>query len=537
MSNMANPVQLSLYETQSAVNQVNSVARSRKALNGRTLGLEETLWQTADKLRGNMDAAEYKHTVLGLVFLKYISDVFQEHYDHLSAQSGADPENKLEYSERKAFWVPPEARWAYLHTNSTQPIIGKLVDDAMVAIEADNPSLSGALPKNYARPELNQDRLGGVIDLIGRIALGSAESRATDVLGRAYEYFLAKFAAAEGKLGGEFYTPQSVVRLLVEMIEPMKGRVYDPCCGSGGMFVQSEKFVEAHGGRRDDLSIYGQESNATTWRLAKMNLAIRGIEANLGSHGDDTFHNNLHKDLRADYILANPPFNLSDWGGERLRDDVRWKYGIPPIGNSNLAWVQHFLHQLSPDGIAGFVLSNGALSSNQAGDLKIRKGIIEDDLLDCVVYLPQQLFYTTQISVSLWFLTRNKNKLGERNRRGESLFIYAYDLGVMVDRTHRELCSSDIERISNAYLRWKGSDDSAPYADELGFCKSADIQEIRDHRFAIVPGRYVGFAESARLDDDQQQLSGEFEMIRDRFAMIGKASENALATLKGLSRG
>ncbi len=377
-----------------------------KKTNGANLGFEEKLWQAADKLRSHMDAGEYKHVVLGLIFLKYISDAFEEHHHQLELWT-ADPssdysvkepgerytvmEDRDEYLAENIFWVPKEARWPYLQANAKQSTIGKLIDDAMVAIEKENAALKGVLPKDYARPSLDKQRLGELIDLIGTIGLGDKESRSKDILGRVYEYFLSKFASAESKGGGEFYTPQSVVRLLVEMIEPYRGRVYDPCCGSGGMFVQSEKFVEAHGGHVGDLSIYGQESNATTWRLAKMNLAIRKIDANLGFHQADTFHNDLHNDLKADYILANPPFNMSDWGGERLRDDVRWKYGKPTVGNANFAWVQHIIYHLAPNGVAGFVLANGSMSSNTSGEGEIRKAIIEADLVDCMIALPGQL--------------------------------------------------------------------------------------------------------------------------------------------------
>lgn len=368
-----------------------------RANNGASLGFEQKLWQAADKLRGHMDAAEYKHVVLGLIFLKYISDAFQERYDQLKAEPYADPEDRDEYTAARVFWVPKSARWTYLQNNAKQPTIGKLIDNAMEAIEKDNPSLKGVLPKDYARPSLDKQRLGELIDLMGTIGLGDAENRSKDILGRVYEYFLGQFASAEGKKGGEFYTPRCVVKLLVEMIEPYKGRVYDPCCGSSGMFVQSEEFIRRHGGRLRDISIFGQESNPTTWRLAKMNLALRGIEANLGPHNADTFHNDLHKDLKADFILANPPFNMSDWGGERLREDVRWKFGIPPVGNANFAWVQHMIHHLAPSGITGFVLANGSMSSNQSGEGEIRKKMIEADLVDCMIALPPQLFYGTQI--------------------------------------------------------------------------------------------------------------------------------------------
>jgi type I restriction enzyme M protein len=428
------------------------------------LGFEQTLWAAADKLRGHMDAAEYKHVVLGLIFLKYISDAFEEKHAQLEAETaqGADPEDKDEYLADNIFWVPKEARWSFLQANAVQTGIGKLIDEAMTAIERDNPRLKGVLPKDYARPQLDKTRLGELINLIARIGLGDKASRSKDILGRVYEYFLGQFASAEGKKGGQFYTPQCVVQVLAEMLAPYKGRVYDPCCGSGGMFVQSEKFVEAHGGRIGDVSIFGQESNPTTWRLAMMNLAIRGIEANLGGENADSFHRDLHPDLKADYILANPPFNMSDWGGERLREDKRWAYGVPPAGNANTAWVQHFIHHLSPNGIAGFVLANGSMSSNQSGEGEIRRTIVEADLVDCMVALPGQLFYSTQIPVCLWFLARDKrNGRGVagrplRDRREQVLFIDARKLGYLEDRVHRNLSPEDIARIAGTYHRWRG---------------------------------------------------------------------------------
>lgn len=465
------------------------------------LGFEEKLWAAADKLRGHMDAAEYKHVVLGLVFLKYISDAFQELHDKLAADKHADAEDRDEYTAENVFWVPKAARWTYLQAQAKQPTIGKLIDDAMTAIEKDNPSLKGVLAKDYGRASLDKQRLGELIDLIGTIGLGDAESRSKDVLGRVYEYFLGKFANAEGKGGGEFYTPQSVVKLLVEMIEPYKGRIYDPCCGSGGMFVQSEKFVLAHGGRVGDLSIYGQESNNTTWRLCKMNLAIRGIDGNIGTQNADTFHNDLHKDLKADYILANPPFNVSDWGGQRLTEDARWKFGAPPSGNANFAWVQHMVHHLAPSGIAGFVLANGSMSSNQSGEGDIRRQLIDGDLVDCMIALPGQLFYTTQIPVCLWFLARNKKNGKFRDRRKETLFIDARKLGVLVDRTHRELTEEEINRVARAYHAWRGEKDAGKYEDVPGFCKSATTDEIASHGHVLTPGRYVG-AEAAEDDDE-----------------------------------
>jgi type I restriction enzyme M protein len=467
--------------------------------NGANLGFEEKMWQAADKLRSHMDAAEYKHVVLGLVFLKYISDAFQERYDALKNEEFADPEDRDEYRAENVFWVPKEARWPYLQANAKQPTIGKLIDDAMDAIERDNPSLKGVLLKDYARPTLDKQRLGELIDLIGTIGLGDKESRSKDVLGRVYEYFLGKFASAEGKKGGEFYTPRCVVRLLVEMIEPFKGRVYDPCCGSSGMFVQSEAFIRQHGGRIGDISVYGQESNPTTWRLAKMNLAIRGIEANLGPQHADSFHNDLHKDLKADFILANPPFNMSDWGGERLRDDVRWKYGVPPVGNANYAWIQHMIHHLSPTGITGFVLANGSMSSNQSGEGEIRKNIIEADLVDCMIALPSQLFYGSPIPACLWFLARDKRNSKFRDRRRQTLFIDARRMGYLVDRVHRDLSDEEIARIAGTYHAWRGEAGAGTYQDIPGFCKSAATEETATHGYVLTPGHYAGAEE---VEDD-----------------------------------
>jgi type I restriction enzyme M protein len=450
-----------------------------------------------------MDAAEYKHVVLGLIFLKYISDSFEEYRAQLIAQQseGADPEDPDEYRAVNIFWVPPEARWAHLQNNAKQPTIGKLIDDAMVAIENVNPSLKGVLPKDYARPGLDKQRLGELIDLIGTIGLGDQANRSKDILGRVYEYFLSQFATAEGKKGGQFYTPRSVVRVLVEMLAPYKGRVFDPCCGSGGMFVQSEKFIEAHGGRIGDIAVYGQESNHTTWRLAKMNLAIRGIDNDLGAENADSFHRDLHPDLKADYVIANPPFNDSDWRGDQLREDKRWVYGVPPVNNANFAWVQHFIYHLAPNGIAGFVLANGSMSSNTSTEGEIRKNIIEADLVDCMVALPGQLFYSTQIPACLWFLTRNKRNGRFRDRRGETLFIDARKLGVLVDRTHRELTDDDIAKIAGTYHAWRGDKGAGEYRDIPGFCKSAKLEDIRAHGYVLTPGRYVGAAE-VEADDE-----------------------------------
>ena len=463
------------------------------------LGFEAKLWLAADKLRNNMDAAEYKHVVLGLIFLKYISDSFEEHHAKLKAgkgdYAGANSEDPDEYKAENIFWVPPAARWSYLQNSAKQPTIGKIVDDAMVAIERDNLRLKGVLPKDYARPALDKHRLGELIDLIGTIGLGDKESRGKDILGRVYEYFLTQFASAEGKNGGQFYTPSCVVRLLVEMLAPYRGRVYDPCGGSGGMFVQNEKFVEAHGGKLGDIAVYGQESNATTRRLALMNLAIRGIEADFGPEQADTFRRDLHPDLRADYVMANPPFNDSDWF--RKEDDVRWQYGVPPKGNANFAWVQHFIYHLAPQGMAGFVLANGSMSSNQSGEGEIRKAIIEADLVDCMVALPGQLFYSTQIPVCLWFLAKDKKDGKRRDRRKETLFIDARKLGTLVDRVHRELTEVDVTKIVGAYHAWRGEKGASHYDDVPGFCKSATLEQIAKHGFVLTPGRYVGAEEAA----------------------------------------
>jgi type I restriction enzyme M protein len=482
--------------------------------NGSKLGFEAKLWAAADALRNNMDAAEYKHVVLGLIFLKYISDAFEAKHAELDTQraQGADPEDPDEYRAVNIFWVPPEARWAYLKSMAPQPTIGQLVDDAMSAIERDNTSLKGVLPKDYARPGLDKQRLGQLINLVSDIALGAPADRAKDTLGRVYEYFLSQFAGAEGKKGGQFYTPRHVVRVLVEMLAPYKGRVFDPCCGSGGMFVQSEKFIEAHAGRLGDISIYGQESNYTTWRLSKMNLAIRGIEAQI-AHGD-SFHNDRHPDLKADYVLANPPFNDSDWRGELLKDDKRWVYGVPPAGNANFAWVQHFIHHLAPTGLAGFVLANGSMSSPSSSEREIRKAIIEADLVDCMVALPGQLFYSTPIPVCLWFLARNKRNGPFRDRRGETLFIDARKMGALVDRVHRELTDEDVVKIAATYHTWRGDRNAGQFSDVSGFCKSATIDEIRKHGYVLTPGRYVG---TATANEDDEPFEDKIQRLTARF--------------------
>lgn len=483
--------------------------------NGGDLGFEAELFKAADKLRGNMEPSDYKHVALGLIFLKHISDSFEAKRNELLADYPEGAEDRDEYAADNVFWVPPAARWSHLQANAKQPTIGKLIDEAMIAIEKDNENLKGVLPKDYARPALNAVMLGELIDLISGIALGSQKGEARDVLGRVYEYFLGQFAGSEGKRGGEFYTPRSVVRVMVEMIEPFKGRVYDPCCGSGGMFVQSEKFVELHGGRIGDIAVYGQESNYTTWRLAKMNLAVRGIDADIKWNSEGSFHKDELRDLKADFILANPPFNISDWGGDRLREDVRWKYGTPPAGNANFAWVQHIVHHLSPAGVAGVVLANGSMSSTQNGEGEIRRALIEGangapgvvapGVVDCMVALPGQLFYSTQIPVCLWFLARDKSNGIARNaklrdRRGEVLFIDARKLGHMVDRTRKEFSDADIEKITRAYHAWRGESDAGTYEDVPGFCKSASLEEIKAHGYVLTPGRYVGAAEEEADD-------------------------------------
>lgn len=542
-----------------------------KNATGANLGFEDKLWAAADKLRGNMDAAEYKHVVLGLIFLKYISDAFMEKFTVLQTDKLADPEDKDEYLADNIFWVPPETRWSYLQNNAKNPEIGTLIDNAMVAIERDNKSLKGVLPKNYARPALDKARLGEIIDLIATIGLGDKESRQRDVLGRVYEYFLSKFASAEGKLGGQFYTPQCVVRTLVEMLEPYKGRVFDPCCGSGGMFVQAAKFVQSHASSngngkkpkvnptvRRDISIYGQESNPTTWRLALMNLAIRGIDAKI--ERADSFLDDQHKSLKADYILANPPFNMEDWGYSKVKNDVRWKrfdqtsgnaqFALPSGserkqkdgsfihvdgGNANYAWILHFLHHLAPHGTAGFVLANGSLTSNTSGEGDIRKAIIEADMVDCIIALPGQLFYTTPIPACLWFLTRNKGadkERGFRARQGETLFIDARKLGELTDRTHRELTVDQIAEIGRTYHAWRGEANAGDYEDTPGFCKSATLKEIESHGHVLTPGRYVGAEE---IEDDGIDFEEKMaELSAELYEQMSEAEELDVAIRQNL---
>jgi type I restriction enzyme M protein len=477
-----------------------------------TQDLEKTLWATADKMRNNMDAAEYKHVVLGLIFLKYISDSFEELYNKLKEDKLSNPEDKDEYLAENVFYVPPSARWNYLqHQRAKLPSIGKDLDDAMDAIERDNPSLKGVLPKDYARPALDKKRLGELLDLIGNVGFKEKGHSSKDLLGRVYEYFLGMFADAEGKRGGQFYTPESIVKLLVEMLEPYNGRIYDGCCGSGGMFVQSEKFLQAHGGRIDDIAVYGQESNPTTYKLAKMNLAIRGIDAKIEL--GDTFHNDRHKDLKADYIMANPPFNISDWGGEQLQDSHLWKYGVPPVGNANYGWLQLFTNKLGPNGTAGIVLANGSMTTNAGSENLIREQMIKEGLVDCMVALPTQLFYNTQIPACLWFLARNRTNHKYRNRSNEILFIDARKLGHMTSRKNRALSVDDIKKIAEAYHNWRNKD--GKYEDIQGFCKAATLAEVEANNFVLTPGRYVGTEE---VEDDGVSYDEKVAVISENLS-------------------
>jgi len=477
--------------------------------------IEKQLWKAADKLRKNIDAAEYKHVVLGLIFLRYISDAFESLHQQLLAEEdqGADAEDKDEYKAENVFFVPEEARWPYLMNKAKEPTIGKTVDDAMDTIEKENPSLKNVLPKVFARGNLDPTNLGSLIDLIGNVSIGETKERSADVLGHVFEYFLGEFALAEGKKGGQFYTPRSVVELLVQMLQPYHGRVFDPCCGSGGMFVQSEKFVENHQGRVNDISIYGQESNQTTWRLAKMNLAIRGIDSSqVKWNNEGSFLNDLHKDLKADYVIANPPFNDSDWSGDLLRKDGRWQYGTPPTGNANYAWIQHFLYHLNPKGQAGFVLAKGALTSKSSGEGDIRKELIEAGLVDCIVNLPAKLFLNTQIPASLWFLNRDKSNGGFRNRRDEILFIDAREMGYLINRRTKEFSDEDIAKIAGTYHAWRNPE--GEYEDISGYCNSASIDRVRELDYVLTPGRYVGLAEEEDDFDFNErftQLKAEFE--------------------------
>ncbi|QGS36122.1 N-6 DNA methylase [Aerococcus viridans] len=497
------------------------------------LGYEEKLWKMADKLRGSMDSGEYKNVVLGLLFLKYVSDAFEEKYTELKKDEWADEEDRDEYAAENIFFVPQEARWSFIQENAKKPEIGQLIDKAMVAIEKENSSLVGVLPKAFARPELDKTRLGETIDLFS-FKVGDEDSREKDVIGRVYEYFLSNFASAEGKNGGEFYTPSSIVRLLVDMLEPYKGRVYDPACGSGGMFVQSSKFIKEHQGRIDNLSVYGQESNPTTWKLCKMNLAIRGIDANLGAYHADTFLNDLHKGLKADYIMANPPFNIKDWGGDKLKDDVRWQYGIPPEGNANYAWIQHMISKLAPAGTAGFVLANGSMSSNKSGEGEIRKKLIENDLVECIVTLPGQLFYSVQIPVCIWFVSKSKAKTGKRERDQKILFIDARNEGHMADRTHKEFSDEDIQKIAEKFHAWRGTKE-IEYVDVAGFCKEATIEEVRENDHILTPGRYVGLvAEEDDGEPFEEKMTRLTTELSEQFAKSKELEEQIRKTLGGI---
>jgi len=493
----------------------------------KTEGFEKSLFKAADKLRKNIDAAEYKNIALGLVFLKYISDSFEELHTKLLSQKteGADPEDIDEYRAVNVFFVPQEARWAYLHGRARLPSIGEDLDAAMEAIEKQNPTLKGILPKVFARPNLDKASLGGLIDLIGNIALGDEEAKSKDLLGRVYEYFLGEFANAEGKKGGQFYTPKSIVKLMVDMIEPYKGRVYDPCCGSGGMFIMSEKFTQSHAGRIDDLAIYGQESNQTTYRLARMNLAIRGIDGSgIKWNTEGSFLSDMHKDLKADYVLANPPFNVSDWSGELLQNDPRWQYGKPPTGNANFAWIQHMVHHLSPHGVMACVLANGSLSSQSSGEGDIRKALVDANLVDCIVMLPKQLFYNTGIPACIWFISRKRIGNGDRKRTDEVLFIDASEVGHMADRTHREFSNEDVAMIAGTYHEWRQKE--SKYEDKKGFSKSASIADIQKHNYVLTPGRYVGITDAVDdgipFEEKMAKLTGE---LREQIVEEGRLNE------------
>lgn len=479
------------------------------------VGFEEKLWQAADKLRSNMDAAEYKHVVLGLIFLKYVSDSFEEKYQALLEEGYGDEEDRDEYLADNIFWVPKEARWSEIQKHATNADIGSVIDHAMETLENENNTLKGVLTKNYSRAELDKTRLGELVTLFTNIEVGSTAAQERDVLGRVYEYFLSKFASAEGKLGGEFYTPSCIVRTLVEMIEPFEGQILDPACGSGGMFCQSARFVKEHQGNIRDISIFGQESNPTTWKLAKMNLAIRQLEANLGKHNADSFHDDQHKTLKANYILANPPFNVSDWGGERLQDDIRWKYGIPPVGNANFAWLQHMIHHLSPaGGVCGTVLANGSLSSNTSNEGNIRKNMIIGDVVECIVAMPGQLFYSTGIPVSLWILRKGKTEQSQN----KVLFIDARKLGHMIDRKVRELSEDDIRKIADAYQNWR---QRKGYEDIQGFCKEVALEEIEAQGYILTPGRYVGIEQE---DDDSEPFEEKMERLTSELSEMFRES-------------
>lgn len=480
--------------------------------NSSEIGFEKQIWDSADELRGSMDAAEYKHVVLGLIFLKYLSDKFEERYNELLKEDGGRWKEDIdEYKKVNVFFVPPEARWEVIAKKAHSAENGTTIDNAMRAIEDKNPSLKGILPKTFAREELDKKKLGNVIDLFTNVQMADHGDK-KDILGRTYEYCLSMFAETEGKKAGEFYTPACVVKTLVAVLQPYNGRVYDPCCGSGGMFVQSKNFIESHAGNINNISIFGQEFNPTTWKMAKMNLAIRGLEANLGDHYADTFANDLHRTLKADYVMANPPFNLKKWGQENLQDDVRWKYGIPPKNNANFAWMQHMIHHLSVKGKIGLVLANGSLSSTTGGEGKIRQAIVEDDLVECIVALPTQLFYTTGIPVCLWFLNRNKQQTGK------TLFIDAREMGTMVSRKLRELTDDDINLIADTYNKFV----EGTLEDEKGFCKVSDLEEIKKHDFILTPGRYVGFKPE---EDDGIPFEDKMKTLTTELGELFKESD------------
>ena len=472
---------------------------AKKSENTTSIGFEDAIWRAADKLRGNLNASEYEGVVLGLIFLKYISDKFEAKYQELLEEPDADVEDKDEYEADNVFFVPQEARWQVISLAAHTPQIGKVIDDALEAIERENTKLKGVLPSNYARPELDKRRLGDVVDLFTNIhMLASGDEK--DLLGRVYEYCLQKFASMEGKNAGEFYTPSCIVRTIVEILQPYAGRVYDPCCGSGGMFVQSAKFIQNHQKDINNISVYGQEANPSTWKMAHMNVAIRGLEANLGNSYADTFFNDQHPTLKADFIMANPPFNLSDWGADKLEKDVRWKFGIPPAGNANFAWMQHMIHHLSPTGRIGLVLANGALSSQTGGEGVIRQKIVEADLVEGIIALPSQLFYSTGIPVSLWFLSRNKQQAGK------TLFIDARNMGTMVTRAVRELMAEDIKKIADTFERFR----NGTLEDEKGFCAVKTLQDIQSQDFILTPGRYVGIAEQ---EDDGEPFAEKMQRL------------------------
>lgn len=488
-----------------------------KIINGASLGFEKEIFAAADKLRGNIDAAEYKSVVLGLIFLKYISDSFEDRYNELMEEGDGFEEDIDEYLAENIFFVPKEARWDYIASMAMTPEIGQVIDKAMVSIEEENDRLKGILPKNYARPELDKRRLGEVVDLFNNLKL-KEHGNSKDILGRTYEYAIAEFASLEGKNAGEFYTPSSIVRTLVEILQPYEGRVYDPCCGAGGMFVQSAKFVEEHQGRVNELSILGQESNANTWKLAQMNLAIHGLEGDLGNGAADTFFNDQHPSMRADFILANPPFNMKEWGGDKLIQDARWRYGIPPEGNANYAWMQHMIYHLAPQGKLGLVLANGSLSSS-GKEAEIRENIIRDDLVECVIAMPGRLFYSTGISVCLWIFNKNKKQ------KDKVLFLNCKNMGQMVDRAHRDLSEEDILKIADTYKSFTEGED----IEELGYAHAAELKEIEENNFVLAPGRYVGLEE---IENDVEPFDEKMERLTDELAQLFNESNKLEELIK-----